>query len=272
MDARQKKGDLSDRCVVSSAQVDDARTAIGGSAFVGDLANTGIPIPEAATGNQRSRYLFMICGVSVPNRAVCVIRYLRQLLYIGADVPTEAEQEDEQWRVEIPVTDPLWSFPDGNVSWHLRSSDVRSPDRRTFDDVPFAAASPIYGNRGDVTSPALLARNIPPSYVPLNGGTPYGQSIAGLGTFRDMRYPWLARDHFLGLQVEGPCKIQFFASVYQTDPDNRPDKPVIIEPAGLRKEDLFMFNYPTSRYTRIGGSMEVDLIAVEEAGKYPVSS
>lgn len=272
---KRKKPELIDREIITSAQVDPARTAVGSSPAIGDLTNTGIVIPEYATPNQHERYLFLLCGLYVPGNTVAVLRYLRQLLYIGANVQSENEQNDEQWLIEIPVTDPLWSFPNGNVSWHLTKSTVFSPKNQTFPDV-FAGGGSGYVTRGDVTGPGLIARRPAlalGAYEPLNGGMPYGIGIGGLGTFRDMRFPWNdGHDHYLGLQVRGPCLVQFFASVYQTDPDGRPNKPVAIEQAGLRNEDVFMFNYPTARYTRVGGRMEVDLITEDEVKSYPISS
>ena len=275
MGKRQKRTELIDRGFITSAQVDPARTAVGSSPSIGDLTNTGCVIPEYATPNQHERYLFLLCGLHVPGNAIAVIRHLHQLLYIGADVQSENAQDDEQWLVEVPVTDPLWSFPNGNVSWHLTRSTVRTPQTRLFPDL-FPAGTAGYVTRGDVVGPGLIARQpaiAAGAYRPLNGGSPYGIGLGGLGTFRDMRFPWNAgHDHYLGLQVRGPALVQFFASVYQTDPDGRPNKPVAIEQAGLRREDVFMFNYPTSKYTRVGGRMEVDLITEDQVKSYPISS
>lgn len=255
------------RSVVSSAQLDPRRAIIGGSPAAGDRTSTGIEVPAAPTLAQNRRYLFRLCGVNVPNRTVCVVRHLRQLLYIGTDLETEQDQPSEQWRIEVPVTDPLWSFPDGNVSWHLTAMTPHKPDTRIGNTT---IGQPV-SYRSDALDSVLLytpGTPDPTSYWPINGGVPYGQPVGGLGTFRDMRFPWTGRSDYLGLQVEGPCLLVMYASVYQTDPDNRPNKPVGIETAGLRPEDLFVFNYPQARYTRIGGRMDTDLISLEEAANY----
>lgn len=269
MDRRPNQA-LLDRAVISSAQFDESLNGIGGSALVGDLNSTGIPIPTSSTSAQNERYLFRLCGAVVPDRSVCVVRYLRQLLYIGAEVESEEGQADETWKFEIPVLDPLWRFPDGNVSWHLVKHNPGRPGQTLFPGFP---GQPQYSQRTDMTTPALLASSPADlGYTPLGGGVPPGVGVGGLATFRDIRYPWLARDHYLGLQIQGPCTIQFYASVYQTDPDNRPNKPVAIEQAALRREDVFVLNYPNAVYTRVGGSMEVDMISTEEAAGYPISS
>lgn len=258
---------LLDRSIVSSAQYDPRRTVVGGSAAVGDLASTGIPVPAVATDGQRGRYLFRLCGVAVPNRMVCVVRHLRQLLYIGTDLETELGQPSEQWHIDIPVTDPLWSFPDGNVSWHLTQTSFFRPDTtlgNTTIGVPVSY-------RGDTLDSTLLYTSSTPdptTYHPINGGMPFGKGVGGLGTFRDMRFPWTGDVGYLGIQVAGPCNLVMYASVFQTDPDRRPNKPVGIETAGLRNEDLFVFNYPEARYTQVGGRMDVDLISMEEAAEY----
>lgn len=262
------------RAIITSAQVDPSRAGTGSSPAIGDLTNTGIVIPEYTTTSQNRRYLFELCGTYVPDHSVVVIRHLYQMLYIGANVESENEQVDDQWLVEVPVTDPIWSFPNGNVSWHLTVSNIFTPKNRIFPDV-FAAGTSGYVTRGDTVSPGLMAlrpATAPGAYRPINGGKPYGKGLSGLGTFRDIRYPWYGNDHYLGIEVKGPAMVRFFASVYQTDPDGRPNKPVAIEQAGLRNEDVFMFNYPNARYTRVGGRMEVDLITASEAENYPISS
>lgn len=252
---------LVDRAVIASAQIDPGRTGIGSSPYVGDLSNTGIIVPEFPTTEPNRRYLFRLCSVVVPDRAVCKIHSIRQLAYIGCDLQVEPEDEDQQWRVEIPVRDPLWSFPDGNVSWHLRMVNKFQPDT-TVLNPDFGVQSGVSA-RGDTTDASLLAFRAPIGagvYRPLNGGAPYGRGVGGLGTFRDMRYPWSNRGTSLGLEVAGPCLLALYASVYQTDPDRRPNKPVGIETAGLRDEDVFTFNYPNARYTRVGGRMDTEII------------
>lgn len=263
-----------DRRTVSSVQIDPALAGTGSSPMSGDLGNTGLVVPEYPTPNQNERYLFNLCGIVVPQKTIAVIRNIYQLLYIGADVPSEPEQEDEQWLLELPVTDPMWSFPNGNVSWHLTSATASVPSNQIYPDV-FPGGSAQYATRGDALSPALLAlrpATAVGTYRPLNGGVPYGSDFGGIGTFRDIRFPWAGNNNYLGIVIKGPNLVRFFASVYQTDPDTRPNKPVALEEAGLRAEDLFMLNYPNARYTRVGGRLDVDFIAADEIEDYPISS
>jgi len=253
---------MRDQGIIASAQFDPSKLGVGTSPFVGDLGSTGIRVPAFATTQQNRRYLFRLASVKVPAGTICLIRSLHQLLYIGAEVAAEAGAEDEKWRFEVPVTDPTWCFPDGNVSWHLRSSSFGTPLAQIFPDLLFP---PDTSARGDTTDSALLATapaTFPGNYRPLNGGLPHGiTACPGLDTWRDMRYPW-RQDcaSNLNIEVRGPTHLAMYASVYQTDPDNRPNKPVLIETAGLVQEDLFMLNFPTARYTRIGGRIMFDLI------------
>jgi len=259
--------ELLDRGMVTSVQYDLNRVGTGASPYPGDLNSTGIAVPIFPTGNQNRRYLFRLCGLEVPADTICVITALHQLLYIGAKVPAEDGEIDETWLLEVPVEDPLWSFPDGNVSWHLRNLAINSQDRTIFTDFIFPPGST---NRGDTTDSALISRQPPAGgfgYEPLNGGLPYGKDLVpGLGTWRDMRFPWHHCQPNLNLQVKGPMTIGFFASIYQTDPARRPNKPVIIETAGLRREDVFMLNYPDAVYTRVGGRIIYDMIPCPARG------
>lgn len=244
-----------------SVQIDPSKALSGGTPFAGDLSSTGILIPSTPTASQSTRYFFQLCATTIPTGTIGIIRNIRQLLYIGASLVEEQDQPDGQWLLEIPVTDPLWCFADGNVSWHLRVGQSGSPDTKVFFDAIFG---PPYSNRRDTTDSALLARTPDAPYTPLNAGMPYGKDLAGLGTFRDIRYPWAEDDTDLGIEVKGPNRVALYASVHQTNPANRPNKPVGIETAGLRPEDVFVLNYPQARYTRVGGRMKVEFRDMDE--------
>jgi hypothetical protein len=251
---------------LTSAQYDDAKAFVGSSPFAGETASTGIRVPPIPTIAQNRRYLFQLFSASVQPGARAIIHSLHQLVYIGTELEEEHEQLDAQWLLEIPVTDPLWCFPDGNISWHLRTHNPSRPDTTIFQDFPFGFP---YSNRRDTTDSCLLARvpaaGPPNTYMPLNGGQPYGVCLAGLGAFRDLRFPWIDHNReSLGIVVEGPAQIVLYASVYQTNPENRPNKPVGIETAGLRPEDLFVLNYPLARYTRVGGRIKFEIQPMED--------
>jgi hypothetical protein len=249
-----------ERKVVTTEQVDPAAQVVGSSPYAGDYYATGLVLPPFPTDIQDGRYLTRLCGVDIDEGSRCIIRSLRQLLTIGAEVPSETP--GLYIPVELDVVSPTWNFINGNVSWHLRMVNPRVPAfTRTFVDVP-PFTLPFSGSLDGTTASILTRREGPPSYLPLNGGVPYGDPVHGLGTFRDIRYPWSqsAEPANLGIEVLGPGQLVLFASVYQPNPATRPALPVPLPDLSvLRPEDAFVFRYPDARYWRIGAEMVIDL-------------
>lgn len=249
------------RITAFSQQVDPAMAGVGFGPAVGDRTYTGIVLPSDPTTDQTRRYLCRLCGVNIPKGYSGTLVSLKQLLTVGVAVKVE-EDAAPSWVFELPVRDPVWHFADGNVSWHLMSVPSGSSARKRFSDTIYGA--PFVQNR-DGNGAAILARQTgigapPGSYRPLNGGKPYGMPVVGLGSFADMRWPWDTQDsEALGIQVVGPCNLVLYASVHQTDPTRRTNKPVLVEDAWLRPEDKFVLQNPEARYWRIGGRMTVDL-------------
>ena len=247
-----------ERKVVTTEQIDPSFQATGSSPSAGDYYATGIVLPAVASSSSETRYLTRLCGVKVNEGSRCIIRSLRQLLTIGTEI--DSGTEGVTIPLELDVTSPTWHLIGGSVSWHLRMVNPRvRATTRTFPDVapftrPFSAAQ-------DGITACILARRQTP-YVALNSGMPYGDPVRGLGTFRDIRYPWCrsAEPADMGIEVLGPGELVLFASVYQPDPELRPDPPAQLpDMEVLRPEDRFVLTYPDARYWRIGAEMVIDL-------------
>ncbi len=248
------------RVVSTTRGYDAAWAAVGSSPWVGDMVGYGLQIPATPTPDQTHRYLFRLCAVEVPPGALAVIRSIRQYLTIGLEVQVG---DPPLYRIlERPVQDAVWRFPDGGVSWHLRSVQRERPDRERFMD---SALPRGYSMTRTGLDSAILARAITPTYTPLNSGMPYGDDIANMGTMRDLRYPRGGGTQVvdLGIEVPGACEIVLYASVRQTNPETRAPWPP--EPAslygitGVLPEDAFLAAFGSCRYWRIAAEMVVDV-------------
>jgi len=251
-----------ERQLVASAQFDDAQSFVGGSPSLGDLTSTGIRVPADPTPSQDKRYLARCCGVSVGINQRAIIRSIRQLVTIGADV--QLLDRVHVAHFEIPVTTPTWHFQDGNVSFHLR----KVTDDTIFRNVASARnVEGVSSNRAGLSAVILGFLPAGPAlYDPLNAGLPYGTPIKDLGTFRDMRFPWTGdttRD--LDLEVTGPCDIELFASVHQTDPLTRIryDGAVADIIDAVCPEDKFILRFQDARYWRVGAELIVDICSLD---------
>jgi hypothetical protein len=237
---------------VGSASEDVNRTGIGGSPYLGDMGNVGLAVPQAPTTLPTNRYLFRLAVVSIPSGNAIIVRGLRQFLTLYAEY---SAVEGAVVPVSRLIQEPTFSFFDGNVSWHLRHKQQRS-NQETFDPNQPVGASPNVDGR----DPALLYSAINPNYVAPAHGIPPGEAVGSLGTFYDIRFPWVATDWGLALYVEGPGDVVFYASVYQTDATSRfVNESSILVPAdtpGITAEDAFVSSFAaTARYGRVGGSI-----------------
>lgn len=232
---------------VSSVSSDPQDLAgFGSSGYRGDMGITGIRVPDAPTPDPAHRYLFRLCEVEIPPNSALKIIGLRQLATI------RYYDEANKLPLELEVQSPLWSFPDGNISWHLRWQ-AEQFGRSRNDSTQRAGTSP--NSRGSGT--ALLYRQLTPTYVPLNGGQPPGNPIQDLGTWRDIRFVWEDNSwDGLDILIAGPGSIALYASVYQPDPSSRPAFPNC---SSLRPEDRFVADFPTAKYGRVAGAMVLEL-------------
>lgn len=245
-------------------QVDPARALIGSSPALGDRSNVGVVLPAFASTQANRRFLVRLCGVVIARGWKLTLHTLRQLLTIGAEAP--GNQEDPELApfrsYEVEVTTPHWSFQNGNVSWHLRRVMWREPIGVHFTDFVF-----LPPNNSDFAGigPGILSR-VPPTapgaYRPPHGGAPYGNPVYDLGTFYDVRFGWNRSDQILDYEVVGPCKLIFYASVYQPEPDERLMAP-IQDPSCLCPEDRFSNQFPAATYRRVAGRMTYTLEEID---------
>jgi hypothetical protein len=61
----------------------------------------------------------------------------------------------------------------------------------------------------------------------------------------------------LDIEIEGPCAIELYASVQQTNPSTRPTIPTLTatQLALLPPEEQFVAAFPSAVYTKIAGSL-----------------
>lgn len=236
---------------VSSATSDDDLIGVGSTPYLGDIGRTGVHVPPELTTTQDNRYLIRLCGVQVPTGGKIVIRGIRQLATIRGQLTVGSGASAVTTTFEREVESPLWSFPDGNISWHLRS--------QITEQAPFgcdAAQEPGTSPSMQGIDAALLY--LPTGLVPYkapHGGQPLGEPVGSLGTWRDMRFPWTATDWSLEWLLCGPCKVVLYASVHQP---NAAARAAANYPAldGMREEDKFLSSfYSTCVYGRVAGSI-----------------
>lgn len=237
---------------VSSSSFDPDRAGIGSSPYIGDMAATGVRVPIAPTTSQSNRYLIRLAAVHIPNKCAIILHGLRQLATIRCE---QVLADCSVIASELEVTSPLWSFPDGNISWHLRlqrsvlTALVADPNQLPGTDPNLSGA----------LDSALLY--IPPllPYTAPNAGIPPGDGVVWLDTWRDMRFPWDNTSWRLHQMIRGPFNLVFYASVHQPDPAGR----VVATPAdpgALRPEDRFLATFQQAIYGRVAGAMTVELL------------
>ena len=226
----------------------------------GTLTQLGLSIPAAIPTfypqNFANRYLALLSSRRFAAGEKFRLVGMRQRVLIGQLVGIT--EVSTGYPVYTAVTTPEWHFSDANISWHLR----RVPLQQVFNQNQFNAAELAFRT---TDTPAILYENAPAQlggYAPPNGGVPPGDAfIPEFGDFHDMRFPW--QDDIawsaLNIEGEGPCAIQFFASIQQTDPSERPTLNLSGLSAdainSLVPEERFIQNFPNAIYTRIAGSL-----------------
>lgn len=270
------------RVEIAACGIDEENQIIGSDPY-GGLSSVGLRIPTlpSTAGDTRSRYLMNLVTLTLPEgRRLRLLGY-RQLLTIGLIQGTPASPPGPRV-IELDVTDPFFRFTNGNVSWHLRQMGLTEPfqpirpgNARNMSLTVGGTPAPLQNLAWKMSdTPALLFQSITtptgdPFYVDLtayqapNAGRPWGRDLSGLGTFHDLRTQWRQANAWtsLDIPVEGPTRIQFAASVFQTNPQGRAViTPPVADPTGssLSREERFILNYPTAIYWRIGGSLIVE--------------
>lgn len=240
---------------VASAAANTDKLAIGSTPWLGDYAGTALEVPLAATSGQANRYLFRLCGIAIPYGSCIRIVGVRQLATVRAGF--QAEEGGNTYFVEREIVSPLWSFIDGNISWHMRWQTKRM-HRYAWDPAGQVAGTSRNLNGRDS---ALLYRSTLVPYTVPGQGLPPGRDVPYLGTWRDMRYPWDSPSWDLNTVVAGPGTVVFYASVHQTNPDTRFRFPPIADPGALRPEDRFLQAYPLNAvYGHVGGAFTVEML------------
>lgn len=237
---------------VVSAAADEDFLAVGSTPWPGDYAGTALTVPSAPTTNQFDRYLFRLAAVEIPSGASIVVRGLRMAVELVAPYTTDAGT----FPLYLEQESPFWHFSDGNVSWHLRHQ--QNLFRNVFDPAQAPGTSPTL--RG--TQPARLYQLGGPAASP-GSGIPPGVDVEGLGTMRDLRYPWKNTDWTLEVPVGGPGIVALYCSVKQTNPETRPQTPVVAGDS-LRREDRFVLQtrqagVEVARYGRVAGALLVEM-------------
>lgn len=243
---------------VSSASFDEDLSGLGGSPYVGDMSSTGVRVPTVPTAAnnqpsaQQNRYLIRLCGAAIPSGGGLIIHGIRQ----AATIRAETDLNDEPLVIEREITSPLWRFPDGNISWHLRHIQVLGSGSSPFD----VNQPPGFSSNLNALDSAVL---YDPPALPYNAprlGKPPGDDIGDLGTWRDIRFPWRDDGSFQDLNylVRGEGSVVLYASVHQPDPSNRANFPDV---DGMRPEDRLVSNFnDTAIYGRVAGALVVELV------------
>ncbi len=242
---------------IVSAGVDDDFLGLGSSPVIGDIGNTALTIPAVRTSPE-TRYLFRLASFEIPSGRAAVLRGIRQLLTLRAEI--ENTEQQTTFVFEREVVSPLWHFSDANTSWHIRWSNNSQGRRNVFDAAQVAGTSPSTWG----TDSALLYNPPLVPYIPPGLGIPPGKGVEFLSTWRDMRYRWDKTAWDLHVPIIGPGVVTFYASVFQTDPDTRPCCPALPPVpfpilTGLRPEDQFLLQFPNCIYGHVGGALLVDL-------------
>jgi hypothetical protein len=259
------------RSVASTRGTDPGRGFVGGP-YPGDIGNVGILIPTAPTVSQYTRYLARLCAVEVPKGHKGRVTSIRQLATLIAKIPIVGEVRQEQGSctaftpaifLEKQIKSPFFSLPDGNIVWFLRAVPIVKQT-----GTMAAAFADGYSRNPYGLDSAIIALNIAAPYTPPDRGVPPGDEMSEYGIWYDMRFPWYTHTtntHALNLEVEGPCAIIMYASIWQGDPTTRPRPDNGLGPEqfmtddGSESEDKFWIAYPCTRYHRIGGEITVEI-------------
>lgn len=260
------------RAEVVSTGIDEQLQGNGSDPF-GSLSWVGLRVPAFVSAQ---RYLFMLCGFDVASGDRARIVGLRQGWTLGF------RQTNPVRIVERPVTDPFFKPPLGNISWHLRRRTpgemVQSPG-----NGPIQPPLQNFAFR-DSQSPALLYVDATvfaagfyvalTAYTPPNGGMPYGVGVTPeFQTFYDLKTKWRdASDwHALDIPVEGPARVQLYASVKQI-PRQKPGivLPDTYHPGSLPDEEQFLVDFPLAQIWRVAGALAVEFEDAEQFRSYEI--
>jgi len=141
----------------------------------------------------------------------------RQYLTIGVQIATSTKAT---YPLERPVETPTWKYVDGNVLWGIRKIPPKLyslPNVNNADGLAYEYSS----------TPAQLFETVVAGVTtpPYGGLFPGNLLTPELGRMFDLRCRRWAYPVPCDVAFEGPCDIAFFASVQQTNPNNRTNPP-----------------------------------------------
>ena len=261
-----------------SRGVDETVQGLGADGY-GSVMRTGLRVPALATVGVANRYLFLLASLSVAENQTLRLIGARQFWSLGfTQNPLVTPRTVEQI-----VTNPFFRLMNGNIAWHLRimepSEIPRIPGGGVFTNIPDPLApqaiTPPRQSLGFRFSdtPALLYETtaVPggnpfyvsmTAYTPPNAGMPYGRPLASdLGTFYDLRWPWNSASAWSGsldIPIDGPARIDFYASVQQSALPRTaltPPATPLNFPGGLSDEEQFLLNFPEATIWAVGGAL-----------------
>lgn len=249
--------------LVRSRGDDPALAGVGSSPHVGDIGWQQHPVPATFTTDFSRRTKITLCGYAVPPNRTARIFGLEQAARIGFDVELAGAegQPPTLTQSSIPITDPDFRFPDGNIAWGLRYVPGRVQSYRlhpTDDPLPIGFTPIILG-----TETATQVVTITP-YVPPGGGLFDGQPVGALGNFNDIAFPRGNTEYFEYF-VEGPGVLLLQCSVFQTNPLTRRiwTPPEGFDRTTLTREQQLLITATTAslplRYTSVFGAIRMDM-------------
>lgn len=237
------------------------------------------PLPSDQTSGG-GRYLFQLATVTLAYRQKVNLVGMSQTLQIGYDT-TSVDGEPNP--PVYPVTkivgrsgagNPLWTFPDANVSWHVRMvRQVPQVLRTSFSVLTTDSFAYQWSY-----SPALIFQSAtfdeadtggdgtPGDYTTLTDYSPPrvpGEPVSFLGTFTDLRFQsddYSSSTILDPITLEGPGCVCLFASVWQTDPASRATLvvPTMFPIDPEMPEEGFVAAWPNANYWRVGGSLVIE--------------
>lgn len=268
------------RTEVTTSGIDEALQGLSSDPLGSGLPQrTGLRIPPVIPGltqETQPRYTFCLATRRVASNKIR-LRGIRQYLSLGVDAQFGTPPERV---IELPITTPFWTPPDGNVSWHLVTES--GPDRVT--SIPSTNAAgwafrQIDGSAMLYESATFAAGTFNPQTGQPNyyfqGLTAYKPpkihgdwyALGGLGNMHDLRFgPWSGVwFNSIDLVIEGATRVTLYASVLQTNPATRTNltPPTTWHSQGATPEEAFLVDWTESgegptqgpTYWRVAGSL-----------------
>jgi hypothetical protein len=269
------------RVELVSVGIDEALQGLAGDPY-GGTSSLGLRVPSLVTVGPTNRFLFLLCTANFPEACNVWLRGFRMGWSLGVRQNGGTTQDPTTRVIEQWVRSPNFKLPDGNISWHMRLMGKDEPYGRPA--LQEQLQDPLAGGNQqnlafrDSAGPGLLFNTVATptpfyvqmtAYTPPLGGKPPGEGVTGeLDTFYDLKTRWEEAHnwHALDIRLQGPCRIAFYASVQQSDPQTR--TPITVPSpffeGGLSPEEQFLLNFPTAIIWRVAGALVFEIDDPEE--------